>query len=247
MTDEYFSWLAIDATNEEFSEEVASVIEREQNDWIFSQIDLKLRENADILKELIASANKEDLEELRTQITGISIKLGTLRTMIEAYENNLKLGSQLEQNPSEVTVVYAKNPYGNIMCSKDFSVIQDYGDEKYDLLISLLNKLYNGDTNFNTEKQRPLTSSDKLKGIYELKEFKVRLIYMREGEYTVVLGALVKKDDNDKKYRSTLENMKKKSESYRRAIRDGKLDIEEELKIAEEFRGKVAADVKKGK
>ena len=70
---------------------------------------------------------------------------------------------------------------------------------------------------------------------------------MRESTYTVVIGALVKKDDNDKKYRSSLESMKKKSEKYRQSIRNNIMDIEEELKAAEEFRVSITEGFIRGK
>ena len=69
---------------------------------------------------------------------------------------------------------------------------------------------------------------------------------MREGEYTVVIGAVVKKDDNDKRYRSSLENMKKKSELYRRAVREGLLDMDDELARAQEFRDSLTDGVRVG-
>ena len=36
MNEEYFSWLALDATNEEFEREISSVIERPRNEWIIA-------------------------------------------------------------------------------------------------------------------------------------------------------------------------------------------------------------------
>lgn len=247
MGEEYFSWLALDATNEEFENEVNSVVERDNNTWVLDQVDRNLRDLMDVLKNMINEASAEEVEDLLRDVSQISIKLGILRSLMDAYQDNLNMSEELEKDPGEVKVVYAKNFFGNVMCINDFSVIKNYVDEKYELLMSLLDKLYNGDTNFNTEKQRPLTSSNKLKGIYELKEFKIRLIYMREGEYTVVLGALVKKDDNDKKYRSTLENMKKQSERYRQAIRSGKTDMDLELALAQEIRESFSQGVRRGK
>jgi len=247
MSDEYFSWLALDATNEEFETEVSGVVERESNDWILDQTDRKLRELMELLKEMINDAPEEDVGSLLEDVNKISFKLGILRSLIDAYQDNLNLASELEENPGEVKIVYARNVYNNVMCLKDFSDIQSYGDEKYDLLMKLLEKLYAGDTNFNTEKQKPIISNSKLKGLYELKEFKIRLIYMREGEYTVILGALVKKVDNDKKYTSTLENMKKQSEQYRQAIRSGKLDMEQELASAQEIKESFSQGVRRGK
>ena len=245
MTDEYFSWLALDATNEEFSSELTSIIEREQNDWILSKINEELRDHVYLLEDLINSALEEEKKELIDKVASISVKLGVLRAMVESYEKNSELATELEKEASEVNVVYAKNSYGNIMCSKDFEDIKSYSDEKYGALLGLLDRLYQGDTDFNTEKQRPLTSSNKLKGIYELKDYQVRLIYMRESNYVVVIGALVKKDDNDKRYRSGLESMKKKSQGYRQSIRNGRLDMALELATAQSYRESITSGILK--
>ena len=246
MTEEYFTWLALDATDEEYEKEISSVIERPRNDWIIAQIDKGLRENMEIMKELTTSGDEEDVEIAREQAAQISVRLGLLRAMVDAYRDNANLAQELEDSPGEVKVVYARNTYNNVMCRKDFEDIKSYGDDKFDSLMGLLDRLYAGDTDFNSEKQRPLSSSAKLKGIYELKDYQIRLIYMREGEYTVVIGAVVKKDDNDKRYRSSLENMKKKSELYRRAVREGLLDMDDELARAQEFRDSLTDGVRVG-
>ena len=193
MTEEYFTWLALDATDEEYEKEISSVIERPRNDWIIAQIDKGLRENMEIMKELTTSGDEEDAEIAREQAAQISVRLGLLRAMVDAYRDNANLAQELEDSPGEVKVVYARNTYNNVMCRKDFEDIKSYGDDKFDSLMGLLDRLYAGDTDFNSEKQRPLSSSAKLKGIYELKDYQIRLIYMREGEYSVVIGAVVKK------------------------------------------------------
>lgn len=246
MNEEYFSWLALDATNEEFEEEVSSIIEREENNWIVGLVDRKLREHVELLKELYDSDNLEDQKTLLNAVSNISVKLGILRAMMDSYEDNNNLATELEEDPGDVKIIFAKNINGNMMAAKHFEDIKKYGDDKYEALMGLLGRLAAGDTDFNTEKQRPLISSKALKGIYELKDFQIRLIYMRENEYTVVIGALVKKDDNALKIRSSLENMKKQSEKYRQAIRNGKLDMDKELKESGEFMESLSVGVKKG-
>ena len=211
----YFSWLAMDATEEEFSREVASVIERENSGWILNKVDSELREHIELLRDLMKNVSNEEFNELK--------------------------------DPGEVKVVFAKNTFGNLIALKHIEDIAKYSDEKFEALLGLIERLKGGDTDFNAEKQKQLISSDKLKGVYELKDFQVRLIYMREGEYTVIIGACVKKDDNSLRYRSSVENMKKKSETYRQAIRSGKLDMEAELKEASEIIDALSNGVKRGK
>lgn len=248
INDAYFNWLSLDSTLEEFSEEVSSVIERENNDWILSKIDTELRSNMNLMREIAGSTSKEDLEEAKVIIEMITKKLGILRNMIDTYLDNTNLAEEMEKTPGEeVKVVFAKNRSGKIIAERQFEDIKKYGDDKYEDTMSLLDKLYDGDTDFSSEKQKSLTSNARLKGIYELKDYQVRLIYMRESIYTVVIGACVKKDDNDIRYREGVENMKKQSEKYRQAIRAGILDMEEELAIADQFREELTSGLRRGK
>jgi hypothetical protein len=245
VNDLLFTWLAIDSSIEEYTDEISSIIERENNEWLLLKIDTELREHMEVLKELLNS-DPNEAEYLNAKIEMISLKLGILKRFLDDYRDNQTLADELEEEPGDVKVLFAKNPAGNVMALKQFEDIKDYGDDKYETLIGLLKRLMSGDTDFNQEKQRQLRSSDKLKGIYELKDFQIRLIYMREGEYTIVIGALVKKDDNALRYRSSLENMRKQSERYRRAIQDGKLDMDEELKRSSEIIESLTSGLKKG-
>ncbi len=231
----YFSYLAIDATDEEFTEEVRSVIERDNNDWILNKIDTELRENLEIMRELSVDEFAEDRANAKKTVEDISRKMGIFRYLVDTYQDNYNLGEELEQEPGKAKVVFARNKSGNVMFQKSLDDIRKFSDDKYSSTIALVERIANGDTDFNSEKQRPLTSSNKLKGTYEMKDYQVRVFYMREKEYTVIIGACVKKDDNDIRYRDGLANLKKQSELYRSAIKDGKLDMEKELEMAQEY------------
>ena len=247
INSDYFSWLAMDATFDEFREEISSVIERENNEWILNKTDTELREHMAMLRELGSSSSLEGQDEVRVLVDSISYKLGILRGFIDDYLDNESIAYELERESEKPKVVFAKNKAGNVIVSKHLKEIQDYGDDKYETVMGLFERLVGGDTDFNAEKQKPLTSSNKLKGVYELKDFQLRLFYMRENEYVVVIGACVKKDDNDLRYRDGVENMKKQSEKYRQAIRNGKLDMEKEMADAQEYLDQLFQDKKRGK
>ena len=235
LSSAYFSYLAIDANDEEFTEEVRSVVERDNNDWIINKIDAELRENLEIMHELANDEMADDRENAKKTAEGISRKMGIFRYLVDTYLDNYNLGEELEQEPGKAKVVFARNKSGNVMFQKSLDEIKKFSDDKYSSALALVERIANGDTDFNSEKQRPLTSSNKLKGTYEMKDYQVRVFYMREKEYTVVIGACVKKDDNDIRYRDGLANLKKQSEPYRNAIRDGKLDMKKELESAQEY------------
>ena len=102
MTEEYYTWLALDATDEEFEKEISSVIERPRNEWIVAQIDKGLRENMAVMKELTTSGDEEDAEIAREIAAQISVRLGLLRAMIDSYRDNANLAQELEDDPGEV-------------------------------------------------------------------------------------------------------------------------------------------------
>ena len=243
---DYFSYLALDASLDVFEQEVVSVIERDNNTWIINKTDSILRENLQLMKELAADKDGGDKKYAIETIELITQKIGILRQLIDSFNDNMNLAAGLEEEPGIVKLLFARNKFGNVMLQRDLNDIKKYGDDKYGDVLALLERVANGDTDFNSEKQKPLASSNKLKGIYEMKDFQLRLIYMREGEYTVVIGACVKKDDNDLKYRDGLSNMKKQSENYRLQVRNGKLDMEEELRISSEFKDELMASLNRG-
>ena len=64
--------------------------------------------------------------------------------------------------------------------------LKDIDEENYDKFLGTLKRLRNNDTDFNAEKQKPLTGSNALKGLYEIKAFQFRLIYMIINKDTVL-------------------------------------------------------------
>lgn len=91
-------------------------------------------------------------------------------------------------------MIFAKTAFGSTFLQKD---LKDIPVEYYDKVLSALEMLEFGDFSFNTEKVRQLTNNKKLFGLYEIKEFKVRLIYrVLDGDMVYVLQTRMKKDDN---------------------------------------------------
>ena len=233
--DRYFDWLIYES-DECFCTEIIGIFEKERNEWILSKIESELKKHLNAAKELLAECNDtESVEEFQELISLASSKLSIFNQMRESYRQKYESDLQLEQEPGSVKLLFARNDFGTIMLERDLQEIKKYADAKYEAILELLKKLLSGDTNFNEEKQKPLTKSKKLKGIYELKDYQVRLLYMREKGYTIVIGALVKKDDNDSRYRDSVINMRTKSEEFRYRVRNGLIDIEQELLASNEI------------
>ena len=240
----YFNWLTIEASLSKFEEEIFPLFGRSQNEWIFSKIENSLIENLKVMREL----SKEDKSnELLEEINLISDKISLLSRMkTDQYEKE-KRDSVLESNPGNVKLLFARNTLGNVIIDGHLADIKKDNDGKYPELIELIKKLESGQTSFNMEKQKMLTNNRNLKGIYELKGFGVRLIYMREKDYTIVIGACVKKTFNDLKYQDTLLNMRNKSEHYRNMVRNGTLDFEKELNYSRKYFDELVGSIERGK
>ena len=237
----YFDWLALDASFEEFENEIKPLFERDNNEWILSEIEQAIARNIEVLMELLGdNLDNSDLHIMNKKLT-------LLKNTIEYYNNKSIEDNSLEIAPGDVKLLLARSSLGNVMVEKQIEDIEKLKDERYASLVSLVEKLANGDTNFNSEKQKGLTNNESIRGIYELKDYQVRLIYMRESGYTVVIGAGIKKDDNSLKYRESLANMKRKSEDYRRKIRNGTLNFEEELQYGSKYRQELLNSVGRGK
>ena len=87
--------------------------------------------------------------------------------------------------------------------------------ETYQSYLDLLEKLKNNPKNFKDEQQKSISNgNDKIKGLYELKDYQARIYYRYVGEDIVVIGALSKKADWDRATRNSVENMYSHSESY---------------------------------
>ena len=240
-SEEYFNWLTLDSELEDFEKEINPLMERDNNEWILSKIEKVLLDNREVLKDVLEG----DLEN--PDYILINEKIALLKSKIEYYNKKTQEDLSLEMMPKETNILFARNTLGNVLIERQLEDIRKLKDEKYETAISLLERLYNGDTNFNAEKQKGLTNNEQVKGIYELKGYQTRLFYMREAGYIVVIGITIKKDDNGLKFRDFVVNMKKKSEEYRLKIRNGSLNIQEELQNGSNYFSNLLATVERGR
>lgn len=91
-------------------------------------------------------------------------------------------------------MIFAKTTFGNTYLERD---LRDIPLEYYDKVLSTLDTLESSDIGSNVEKARQLVNNKKLFGLYEIKEFKVRLIYrVLSGDMIYVMQTRMKKDNN---------------------------------------------------
>ncbi len=221
---EYFSYLAFDASEEEFSYEVKSIAERENNEWLVNRIESELKEKMTFLEDL--AKDNPNANEIEKSIEQLSTKMGILHFYLDRQLDNFKVSESLEKEKGSVKLVFARNNAGNIMFLRNLGDIKKYSEDKYALAISFLDNYIEGSIN---------SKRLSIRGMYEISGFNVHIIYMREGEYVVIVGASINSDDNDIKYLDSVINMRRQSEDYRLDLRNGVLDLEEELEKAKEY------------
>lgn len=141
----------------------------------------KIAKEIEVFKEGLSA---EEIEELR--------KFPEYKLLLEKQEYALARKQEyLEQRQVQVdnekeayrNIIFAKTPAGNPCLMQD---LKDIDEENYDKFLGTLKRLRNNDTDFNAEKQKPLTGSNALKGLYEIKAFQFRLIYMIINKDTVL-------------------------------------------------------------
>lgn len=122
-------------------------------------------------------------------------KIDICKNRVESAKKQVEEDSiESQANCSKRHLIFAKTTFGSTFLQKD---LKDIPVEYYDKVLSALEMLEFGDFSFNTEKVRQLTNNKKLFGLYEIKEFKVRLIYrVLDGDMVYVLQTRMKKDDN---------------------------------------------------
>lgn len=80
-------------------------------------------------------------------------------------------------------IIFATMPSGNICLEQD---LKNIDEENYEKFKEALIRLRNNDQDFNTEKQKPMSGKGVCNGLYEIKGFQFRLIYMIIDSETVL-------------------------------------------------------------
>lgn len=115
------------------------------------------------------------------------------------------------------------------------SALKDIDREYYDSFKELLLSIKNG----NFKRNRRFVNNNNINGIYEVKNFKTRILYDRIDTNTyVIIDAFVKKCDIDSRYRNRIQNSiqayRKEEAILREKVKDANFlskqkDIEEEV------------------
>ncbi len=135
--------------------------------------------------------DKEALEIIRE----LQEKIELCKSEVENVKKQLADDNLVNQATySKRRLVFAKTTYGETFLERD---LKDIPPEYYGKVLSALDFLEFGEMKSNKEKVRQLTNNKKMFGLYEIKEFKIRLIYrVLSNNIVYVMQARMKKDDN---------------------------------------------------
>ncbi len=171
-----------------------------KSDYHYTKIVLRIE--TELLKEMIEIKNflesekqtiaKEDLDDFKEEILQNQKK-------IEWIENIRKEIENVESKEEENQLYFLSTESGNICVFDDLSSISS---EYYKGFIELFVSIIKG--RFKNVKQ--FANNSELAGIKEVKDFKIRILFDKIGQNQyVILGAFIKKSDNDNGYQDKLK------------------------------------------
>ena len=181
-------------------------------------------------------------EEILEEIESLNRKINICKNLLIKVKNEISSETLEKQATySKRHLIFAKTSSGTTFLEKD---LKNIPFEYYDKVLSALDTLENGDIGSNTEKARPLVADKRLSGLFEIKEFKIRLIYRVLKWNTVyVMQVRMKKDNNslidkqdminrNKNTKKEFSELKRniENESYKLALINENYDIYQELK-----------------
>lgn len=152
-----------------------------------------------VISKLVAECREfsslgEDADVLE-EVDSLKRKIALCQKRVESVTKQLKDESMESQDSqSKRHLIFAKTAFGSTFLQRD---LKDIPREYYDKVQAALETLEYGDFGSNPEKVRQFTNNKKLFGLYEIKEFKIRLIYrVLSGDMVYVMQTRMKKDDN---------------------------------------------------
>lgn len=181
-------------------------------------------------------------EEIIEEIESLNRKINICKDLLIKVNTELASESLEEQSTySKRHLIFAKTSFGTTFIEKD---LKNIPFEYYDKILSALDTLENGDIGSNPEKAKLLVADKRLSGLFEIKEFKIRLIYrILKGNIVYVMQVRMKKDNNslidkqelisrNKNTKNEFIELKRniENENYKLALINEHYDIYQDLK-----------------
>ena len=166
-----------------------------------------------------------------------------LNEIEEKIEIILDYKNQKEENneltSTENKVVFLKNSNNEPIIFQNLKGNEEYYDSFFELFNSIIDGSFK---NMGTYK-----NNNKLNDLYKVKLFKTRIIFSRINENTfAILGAFIKKCDNDSRHRNFLQNLSLSFESQHNHLLEI-ADNEELMKFEEDYKNELVYMLKNKK
>lgn len=163
----------------------------------------------ELIKELnkIDNQDKEMLEYLKEELELNNFKKSLCEKLIKEARKE-EQEEEIAEKGSPKNLIFATTSRGNVYLEED---LKDIPEEYYVEIIECLESLKNGFTESNEVKGKSLKNNAKLKGLHEIKQFKIRIGYINlNPNLTFVILAKTKKSDNSSQDRGDLINRNSK-------------------------------------
>ena len=163
----------------------------------------------ELIKELnnIDNQDKEMLEYLKEELELNNFKKSLCEKLIrEAMKEEQE--EEIAEKGSPKNLIFATTGRGKVYLEED---LKDIPEEYYVEIIECLESLKNGFIESNEVKGKSLKNNARLKGLHEIKKFKIRVGYLNlDSNLTFIILAKTKKSDNSSQDRGDLINRNSK-------------------------------------
>ena len=193
---------------------------------ILSDIDIEIKKYTDGL----TVEEQEELNDFSEYLLLLEKKRYTLNKRKEYMDIIQEQEANLEETYRNI--IFATTPSGNVCLEQD---LKDIDLENYDKFLEALTRLRNNDRNFSSEKQKPMVGKNVCRGLYEIKAFQFRLIYMIVNKDTVL--AIMAED----KIKDTSSKKKTRQPAQRKELVESQVKYYQELLKNEDEKEKIIA------
>lgn len=163
----------------------------------------------DLIEELnnIDSKEKEMLEYMKEELELNNFKKSLCERLIKEAKKE-EQEEEIAEKGSRKNLIFATTSSGKVYLEED---LKDIPEEYYIDIIECLESLKNGFTESNEVKGKSLKNNARLKGLHEIKQFKIRIGYKNlTPNLTFIILAKTKKSDNSSLDRNDLINRNSK-------------------------------------
>lgn len=198
--DYYFELLDSIILSDNMKEQIRDVLPSEKkihHEKLIMRLQMELLKNIKDIDELLeeekASLSKEDLEDFQCEIKLNKEKIAAISELKTENQKNKK-------EYAENRLIFVPTTGGNIRVLEEIDDIDvDYLESFKGLFDSIKDGTFKNVKRFSS-------SNTKTSGISEVKDFKTRVVFDRIGKHDyAIITAFMKKNDNDKGYKVSLE------------------------------------------